>query len=110
MVLWQQEALALRQLLVTSLVCIWGTRLAVHIWIRNRGKGEDKRYAQWRMQWGDHWLIRSFLQVFMLQGVLLLVVVLPGAVREHLRRSAPRMARRVWRRVMAVRVLLGVGG
>jgi steroid 5-alpha reductase family enzyme len=76
-VLWQREVLVLRQVLVTALVFIWGARLAVHIWMRNRGKGEDKRYAQWRKQWGEHWVIRSFLQVFMLQGALLLVVVAP---------------------------------
>lgn len=76
-VLWQREALVLRQVLVTSLVCIWGARLAVHVWARSRGRGEGERHAKRRMRWGEHWLIRSFLQVFVLQGALLLVVALP---------------------------------
>lgn len=63
-----------RQVLVTMLVIIWGTRLAVHISVRNRGKGEDHRYAKWRREWGRFFVIRSFLQVFMLQGALLLVI------------------------------------
>lgn len=66
-----------RHILVTVLVVIWGTRLAVHIFIRNKGKGEDFRYAQWRREWGKWFLLRSFFQIFMLQGLLLLVIVYP---------------------------------
>lgn len=66
-----------RGLLLCSLVLIWGVRLALHIHIRNRGQGEDPRYRAWREQWGRWFLPRSFLQVFMLQGVLLVVVASP---------------------------------
>lgn len=66
-----------RALLVSALVLIWGVRLALHIHGRNRGKGEDKRYRQWREEWGRWFVLRSFLQVFMLQGVLLLLVAVP---------------------------------
>lgn len=66
-----------RHILVTALVMIWGTRLAVHIFFRNKGKGEDFRYAQWRRDWGKWFLLRSFFQIFMLQGLLLLVIVYP---------------------------------
>lgn len=76
-VLWQRDSLTLRQVLVTSLVAVWGVRLAVHLWLRQRGRGEDWRYAQWRLQWGEHWLAHSFLQVFVLQAALLIVVSLP---------------------------------
>ncbi|MFO8011452.1 MAG: DUF1295 domain-containing protein [Dehalococcoidales bacterium] len=69
-----------RQILVTSLVLIWGLRLAVRIFIRNWGKGEDYRYQQWRQQWGRHFLIRSYLQVFMLQGLMLLFIVYPVVI------------------------------
>lgn len=27
------------------LVAVWGVRLSAHIYLRNRGQGEDKRYA-----------------------------------------------------------------
>ncbi len=63
-----------RQVLATCLVTTWGIRLAVHIYFRNRGRGEDYRYAQWRREWGRHFLLRSFLQVFMLQGILLIII------------------------------------
>ncbi len=59
------------------LTVIWGTRLTVHIFSRNRNKTEDFRYAAWRKQWGKWFIIRSLLQVFLLQGLLLLLVVQP---------------------------------
>ncbi len=66
-----------RGLLVTVLVIFWGMRLALHIHLRNRGKGEDPRYRKWREEWGRWFVLRSFLQVFMLQGVLLVLVAAP---------------------------------
>ncbi len=66
-----------RQWLALALVGIWGGRLALHIFRRNRGREEDFRYAAWRRQWGKHFVIRSFVQIFMLQGLLLLLVSTP---------------------------------
>jgi len=66
-----------RSLLVLVLVIAWGLRLMLHIGIRNRGKPEDHRYKAWRQEWGNNYLVRSFLQVFLLQGFLLLVISLP---------------------------------
>jgi len=42
-----------RGLLISLLVLLWGSRLAVHIHARNRGKEEDRRYRKWREEWGD---------------------------------------------------------
>jgi steroid 5-alpha reductase family enzyme len=67
----------LRGLLVSGLVLVWGVRLALHIHSRNRGRGEDSRYRKWREEWGRWFVLRSFLQVFMLQGILLLLVAMP---------------------------------
>jgi len=66
-----------RQWLALALVALWGSRLALHIFRRNRGREEDFRYAAWRRQWGKHFIIRSFGQIFMLQGLLLLLVSAP---------------------------------
>lgn len=66
-----------RSLLVTTLVLIWGLRLGWHIYRRNRGRGEDFRYRAWRAAWGKWFRWRSFLQIFMLQGLILLVVAFP---------------------------------
>jgi steroid 5-alpha reductase family enzyme len=63
-----------RSVLATGLVIIWGARLAVHIYLRNRGRGEDFRYAKWRKDWGRWFVLRSFFQVFMLQGIFLFLI------------------------------------
>jgi len=67
----------LRGLLLSALVLVWGIRLALHIHNRNRSRGEDPRYRKWREEWGRFFVLRSFLQVFLLQGFLLLLVALP---------------------------------
>ena len=66
-----------RPWLALMLVLTWGGRLALHIFRRNRGREEDFRYAAWRRQWGKYFIIRSFGQIFLLQGLLLLLVVTP---------------------------------
>ncbi len=63
--------------LATGLITIWGIRLAWHIGRRNIGKPEDRRYAEWRKTW-KHFILRSYFQVFMLQGVLLFLIVSPA--------------------------------
>jgi len=66
-----------RQLLANGFVCVWALRLAVHIAVRNRGRGEDYRYANWRRSWGRWFVLRSYFQIFMLQGLFLLLIVAP---------------------------------
>lgn len=63
--------------IVVILVAVWGLRLALHISFRNRGKAEDPRYQAWRRDWGRYFLIRSFLQVYVLQGSLMLLISVP---------------------------------
>lgn len=68
---------SLRAYSIYFLIMIWGTRLSLHIWLRNRGKKEDHRYAQWRKEWGKWFYLRSYIQVYLLQGLLLLCVISP---------------------------------
>lgn len=63
-----------RGFLVTLLVLFWAFRLSIHIYFRNRGKTEDYRYKKWREEWGKWFYIRSYLQVFVLQGILMLLI------------------------------------
>jgi steroid 5-alpha reductase family enzyme len=63
--------------LVYTLVTLWGFRLSLHIAWRNRGKPEDFRYRQWRVAWGKWFVLRSFLQVYLLQCCLMLVISAP---------------------------------
>lgn len=72
-----EGAATFRSLLLFALVLAWGVRLAVHIGFRNAGKGEDPRYRKWREEWGKHAVLRSFLQIFLLQQYLILIVLLP---------------------------------
>ena len=70
-------AQSLLSLLVNSMVTAWGMRLALHIYQRNRHKSEDARYAQWRIDWGRFVVIRSYVQIFLLQGMFLYIITLP---------------------------------
>lgn len=67
----------MRGLLVNILVSIWGLRLAWHIHTRNKGKAEDYRYLAWRKEWGKWFYPRSYLQVYLLQGMFLFLIVMP---------------------------------
>ena len=66
-----------RKWLVLVLVAAWGLRLALHVFRRNWAKPEDARYRKWREDWGQHFVVRSYGQIFMLQGLLMLIVSLP---------------------------------
>jgi len=66
----------LKKFLVASLVATWGLRLTLHIYLRNRGSGEDFRYKNWRNTWKNFYL-RSYFQVFMLQGLIMLIISSP---------------------------------
>lgn len=63
--------------LVYSLTAIWALRLSGHIFWRNRGKTEDFRYREWRVEWGRWFYLRSYLQVYILQGFLMLIIAAP---------------------------------
>ena len=78
-----EPGFALRHLLIVSLVLIWGLRLAVHVFIRNRGRGEDFRYARWRKDWGKSFVIRSYFQVFILQGMFMFLISAPLLIVNH---------------------------
>lgn len=59
------------------LVLIWGLRLSVYLWSRNRKVGEDYRYQAMRKDWGSAHRLQAFFKVFMLQGVLMWVISFP---------------------------------
>lgn len=66
-----------RTRLVGALTLIWGLRLAIHLFRRNVGKGEDYRYRAMRRRWGDRFPVVSLFTVFLLQGALMFIVSLP---------------------------------
>ena len=67
----------IEQLLITSLVSIWGLRLFAHILARKWKKPEDYRYAKWRKDWGKWVNLRAYFQVFLLQGLMMFIISAP---------------------------------
>lgn len=63
--------------LLAGLVSIWGIRLAGRIYFKNRNKPEDFRYKTWRDTWGKWFVLRSFFQIYVLQGSIIFIVALP---------------------------------
>ena len=80
--LWKSDSFDAKKIIVGMMILIWGLRLSIHIFLRNKGRGEDFRYANWRRTW-KNFVLRSFLQVFMLQGFFMLVIVWPVLHINH---------------------------
>lgn len=70
-------------LLVATLTTLWGFRLALHIYSRNKGKSEDFRYKKWREDWGEWFYVRSYLQVFLLQGFFMFLISFSALIAAH---------------------------
>ena len=71
------RTVTMRQILVTSMVFIWGVRLIGHLYSRFRGKPEDYRYLQMRQRWGNRAAVRTYTHVFLFQGLLVLTIGYP---------------------------------
>lgn len=64
--------------LVLLVMCLaWGLRLSSYLIIRNWGRGEDFRYQKMRDRWGASAWWKSYIYVFLLQGLLMLIVSTP---------------------------------
>lgn len=72
-----------RHWLLNIIVTIWGLRLFLHIFLRNKGKPEDFRYADFRKKYGKKFWWFSYLQTFMLQGVLMLLISTPLIITQY---------------------------
>jgi steroid 5-alpha reductase family enzyme len=66
-----------RSWLVVALITLWGARLSLHIFLRNRGNGEDPRYRAMRERRGPGFWWQSLFTVFWLQGAILWLVSMP---------------------------------
>jgi steroid 5-alpha reductase family enzyme len=71
-----------RRLLLTAMTVLWGIRLAIHIGLRKRGKGEDFRYAAMRAEHGEAFPGRSLFTVFLLQAGLIWAIAMPVQVGQ----------------------------
>ncbi len=72
---------SLPQWIVVFLITLWGLRLSVYLTIRGWKKPEDWRYAVWRERWmlvgPFYFYIRSFVQIYLLQALLMYLVMVP---------------------------------
>lgn len=72
--------------LLLALTAIWGLRLSIHLFMRWRGHGVDPRYAAilGRLMEKKGWSFAkaSFIQVFAMQCVLLIIVCLPAQMGQ----------------------------
>ena len=66
------------KIVLLVLGAIWGLRLSVYLAWRNIGKPEDFRYQEFRKKYGEknYWWV-SFIQTFLLQGILMWMISLP---------------------------------
>jgi steroid 5-alpha reductase family enzyme len=79
-----------RRLLVLVLTAVWGLRLGAHIFSRNRGQGEDKRYASLLRRNRGNLAVFVLRYIYWMQGRVMWFVSLPvqAAMYEHAGLSA----------------------
>lgn len=66
-----------RSLWILALVFLWGLRLLVHTYRRNLNKGEDWRYHEWHNGKACHYSFCTYVQVFLFQAALMMIIALP---------------------------------
>lgn len=71
-------------IIITVCIGIWAIRLSVRIARKNWGKSEDARYATWRNTWLQrgrlYFLLRSYIQINLLQGIIIAVILTPFVI------------------------------
>ncbi|CAN0640975.1 DUF1295 domain-containing protein [Burkholderia cepacia] len=90
---------ALNRALVATGGGIWGLRLARHLWRRNYRQPEDRRYRQFRLQWGDA-APRNMFWLFQLQALISMLLsvafFVPAYSPDAPSRSAAVAAVSIW--------------
>ncbi|MGW8195706.1 MAG: DUF1295 domain-containing protein [Desulforhopalus sp.] len=65
------------QLFLVGIIGLWALRISGYILSKKLlSPGEDRRYVKWRKEW-KWFYVRSFVQIYLLQMVLLLIVATP---------------------------------
>ena len=75
--LFLSRSYTLRSLLAAAMTIAWAVRLMVYVSTKKKGKAEDPRYRSWRDSWGKLFYVRSFFQIYLLQGLLIVIVAAP---------------------------------
>src|ERR1700690_4286936 len=62
---YESKVFFTQNLLVNILTLVWGLRLAVYIFVRHSGRGEDYRYKEMREGRGNNVALMGLLKVFL---------------------------------------------
>ena len=69
---------------MAAIIGIWALRLSYRIGKKNWGRLEDIRYANWRADWLKkghlYFIVRSYIQINLLQGILIVVIAFPFVI------------------------------
>jgi steroid 5-alpha reductase family enzyme len=65
-----------REIIITTMVLIWGMRLSIYLFVRTLGHPEDVRYTALRNEWGKNQNV-FMLRFFYVQAILALFLSLP---------------------------------
>ncbi|MEP6710716.1 MAG: DUF1295 domain-containing protein [Candidatus Saccharibacteria bacterium] len=74
------------QTLTTTLVLIWGLRLAYHILRRIMSHDEDPRYVELGKRWKGNLALNAYVRIFLIQGILATLISIAVI---HINLSAP---------------------
>jgi steroid 5-alpha reductase family enzyme len=74
---WRMGSHTTAPFVLIALILLWGLRLSGYITIRNRGKGEDRRYQAIRTRNQPNFEFKSLYLIFLLQAVLASIIVMP---------------------------------
>lgn len=59
---------------VTGLITLWGLRLTIYLYLRNRKKPEDFRYKKFRDKWARFTNLNAFFKLYIPQAVVMWLV------------------------------------
>lgn len=65
------------EILTTSLIVLWGSRLSIHIYLRNKNKPEDFRYRKLREKWGRNANLHAYIKLYLSQAGIMWLVSFP---------------------------------
>lgn len=75
--LFLNENFQIRQIIVTSLIVLWGVRLTAHIYMRMKQGRTSNRYGRLRKNFGEMSLTKKISYAFVFQLLVLLLMIYP---------------------------------
>ena len=64
------KSMGFSSVLIIALVFVWSIRLFIYLFIRNKGKKDDRRYLEIASKWEGSFFVNAYFKIFMVQCVL----------------------------------------